>query len=176
MEPDKKDQETIIQNKIAIAVFNITLFVALVGLFESMDSIFPEIKRVLYSIMGIPALFYFLFLLFLPLRYKQEYPYTFRFLEIFEISEIIVNKLYDLASSSIFLMIYSAFSVLVIWGLPKFFNQYNIQINSWVIILISGTAPFLLMKVIKRVLNLKYADYVEDNEYRKHILKKQKKR
>ncbi len=167
----KSDQETINQNKIAIAVFNITLFVALVALFESIDSTIFDVKILIYFIMGIPAIFYFLFLTFLALRYKQEYPYTFRFIEDFEISEVTVCKLYDMASSSFFLVIYGVLTFV----LSKLSNLFGFHINIWLSILISVIVPFFLMKLVAKVLKLKYADYIEDYEYKKLFLRKRKK-
>jgi len=172
----KKDsEETIIQNKIAIAVFNITLFVALAALLETIDSVGLEFKIIVCSIMALPALLYFLFLIFLPLRYKQKHPYTFRFLEIFEISESMVNNIYDLASESFFFVVYSTLLISIVWGSSKLTENYNIQIPQWVVILIGSVTPLFLMKILQKVLNLKYADYVEDEKYKKFLLRKKKK-
>lgn len=161
----KSNEEQLIQNKITIAIFNVTIFIAAVTFFETIIDLPTYIQVATYLVMGIPASLYFVYLVFLPLRYKKPYPYTFLFVDDLEISPEQVEWFYNKASSSIFLMIYSViinFSFLFLDYLEKLFS-INIPVGIEIITL--SLFPIIILKIVKRILKLKYADYIFKAEY-----------
>ena len=161
----KGNEEQLIQNKITIAIFNVTIFIAAVTFFETIIVLPTVIRVATYLIMGVPAVLYFIYLVFLPLRYKEPYPYTFFFTDDLEISPEQVEWFYNKASSSIFLMIYS-----VIINLSIIFKDYleklfSINFPAIIEIIIILLIPIIFLKIVKRMLKLKYADYIFKAEY-----------
>lgn len=170
---DKNNKERAVQNKVTIAIFNITLFVALVTLFETVVSL-PYILSVgLYVLMGIPSFFYFLYLVFLSLRYKSSYPNTFFFLEDLEISVEKVDKFYDLGSSLIFSLGYGFLIFILKYLIGKGEESFNIVFPWWGEVIVLGLFPFLFLKIFVKVLKLSYADYILDEKF--DVLRKKNK-
>lgn len=172
----ENNEETIIQNKIAIAIFNITLFVGIVTLFESVIVSPHIIQRMLYVIMGIPALFYFIYLIFLPLRYKKPYPNTFFVLEDLEILPSKVDQFYNWASSSIFLMLYSSLVNIVYLIIGKIEEISSLDIHWSVKSLILAIVSFVIVEISIKLLGLKHADYILEDFYKKIINRRKKTR
>lgn len=162
---DKNNKEKAVQNKITIAIFNITLFVALVTLFETVVSL-PYILSVgLYVLMGIPSFFYFLYLVFLSLRFKSSYPNTFFFLEDLEISVEKVDKFYDLGSSLIFTLGYGFIMFVLKYLIDKGEELSNTVFPWWVETIVLGVFPVLFLRIFVKVLKLSYADYILDEKF-----------
>lgn len=161
----KSNEEQFIQNKITIAIFNVTIFIAAVTFFETII-VLPTILRIAtYLIMGVPAVLYFIYLVFLPLRYKKPYPYTFFFADDLEISPEQVEWFYNKASSSIFLMIYTVVIHLSILLKDYLEKLFSINFPAIIEIIIIPLFPILCIQIAKRMLKLKHADYIFKAEY-----------
>lgn len=151
--------ETVIQNKIALAVFNIATYIGIIAiLIESKSS---QIIGIVTYIGTVPISLYFLYLLLLPKRYRAKNKKMFAIEEHFEVPEEIIDKLFDTAS-----LLYPFYiQMWAIIHLAIFINDFIVDkyipdpsflLRGSIMILTTIISYLLINLIMRRGLSMKY--------------------